>query len=292
MVAGVASGGVTTLSASRMALLLFLPLLLIPTALRFLIEGSAVSLAMGAMTLLYLALVFSSARRLNDNIRDNISLRLDAASREQVLREQERQLRSITDSITEGILVLDADASVCFANPRAGELLGQSRDELIGHGFEFSESSGAAREIQVQRPDGSQGWLEVTVAEAHWQGQPALVVALHDISDRKQAEAARRTSEHRYRELFDNMSNGVVVYRIRGDGEDVIIEELNRAGERITGVTRDAIIGSSVRKAFPGVEELGLYQIFVDVWRSGKPRHLPPSKYRDEQHSMWVENYI
>ena len=53
------------------------------------------------------------------------------------------------------------DGSVRYANPRAGELLGLERDELIGRDFEFSESSDTGREIQVQRPDGSESWLEV-----------------------------------------------------------------------------------------------------------------------------------
>ncbi len=190
VIAGVAAGAITTLSVNRAALLVFLPPMLLPTALRFMFEATTLALAMGSMVLIFLVMIASSGRRLNNNIKENMSLRLQAADNARMLREQEQQLRTITDNIAEGILVLDDEGRMQYANPRAGELLGLDPNDVLGQGFEFTEYAGNAREIQVQRPDGSQGWLEVTMAKAPWKGAPARVAALHDISDRVLAERA------------------------------------------------------------------------------------------------------
>ncbi len=190
VIAGVAAGAITTLSVHRTALLVFLPPMLLPTALRFILEATTLTLAMGSMVLIFLAMISSSGRRLNDNIRENIRLRLQAADNERMLREQEHQLRTITDSIAEGILVLDGEGRMQYVNPRAGELLGLDPEKLVGQGFEFDQDTGEAQEIQVLRPDGGQGWLEVTMAQVQWKGAPARVAALHDISDRVIAERA------------------------------------------------------------------------------------------------------
>lgn len=57
VIAGITAGGVTVLSASRTALLVFLPPLLIPLTLRFLLENTPITLIMGGMILLFLILI-------------------------------------------------------------------------------------------------------------------------------------------------------------------------------------------------------------------------------------------
>ncbi|MDQ1336622.1 MAG: hypothetical protein QG552_3572 [Thermodesulfobacteriota bacterium] len=101
----------------------------------------------------------------------------------------------------------------------------------------------------------------------------------------------RQMSETRYQELFDRMRSGVAVYQATDDGEDFILVALNKAGQRITRVTTD-FIGKSVCELFPGVKELGLFQVFQQVWKTGKAESLPISMYKDDQLTLWVENDV
>ncbi len=113
-----------------------------------------------------------------------------------------------------------------------------------------------------------------------------------DITERKRAEKALRESELRFKELFENMSSGVAVYEVKGDGKDFIIKNFNKSAERIENTRREEIIGKSVLKVFPGVRDLGLLEIFQRVWRTGKSEHHPASLYKDKRIVGWRENYV
>jgi PAS domain S-box-containing protein len=108
----------------------------------------------------------------------------------------------------------------------------------------------------------------------------------------KRVEQQLRESKNLYRELVGSMSDGVAVYEARDGGADFLFKEHNRAGERITGLSREQVIGGSVRKLFPGIEAQGLLAVLQRVWTTGEPERYPASLYRDERVELWVENYV
>lgn len=113
-----------------------------------------------------------------------------------------------------------------------------------------------------------------------------------EILERRIAEDALRDSETRFRELFDNMGNGVAVYKTEDDGKSFLFEDINRAGEQLSQVKREEILGTSIAEVFPGVEAMGLCAVFQRVWETGVPERLPATLYRDERIAHWVDNYV
>jgi len=113
-----------------------------------------------------------------------------------------------------------------------------------------------------------------------------------NFTERKQAEQAIQESENRFRELFNHMSSGVVVYEAKDNGKDFIIKDFNRAAEKIEKVKKEDIIGKSVLKVFPGVKDFGLFKVFQKVYKTGKPQHHPISLYKDQRIAGWRENYV
>lgn len=118
-----------------------------------------------------------------------------------------------------------------------------------------------------------------------------FVVFIRDITQRKLAETALIESDERFRQMFENMSSGVAVYRAVDKGEDFIFSDINASVERIEGLRREDLIGKRVTEAFPGIREMGLLDTFKRVWQSGKPEHYPLSFYSDSKISGWRENF-
>lgn len=84
---------------------------------------------------------------------------------------------------------------------------------------------------------GAHDWL----FRPHLSGLGAVLVRL----ERERAEAARwREGEARFKDLFQHSSDAIGLYRVEPGGR-VVCEDLNPAGETITGLKREATIGHS-----------------------------------------------
>ena len=99
-------------------------------------------------------------------------------------------------------------------------------------------------------------------------------------------------SENRFRELYNNISSGVAIYEVKNKGQDFIFKDFNQAAEKIDKLKRDDIIGKSVFQVFPGVKDFGFFQVFQEVYQTGKPHHFPISQYQDKRITGWRENYV
>ena len=113
-----------------------------------------------------------------------------------------------------------------------------------------------------------------------------------DVSEQKRAEAALQKSEAKFRDLFNTMSSGVVIYEPVSEGQDFIIRDINRAVERIENVRKEDVIGKSVLSVFPSVVEFGLFAVFQRVAETGYAEAFPVSLYKDNRISGWRDNYV
>jgi PAS domain S-box-containing protein len=104
------------------------------------------------------------------------------------------------------------------------------------------EHSGKVIDLEVQwkRKDGSPFWVQLNWhaikrsdgATEYFEG------FVRDITEERHAKEALRASEERYRELFDNAKDAIYVHDLSGR-----YVSLNRAAEKLSGYSRDEIIG-------------------------------------------------
>jgi len=178
---------------------------------------------------------------------------LDRLRTEQALRESEEEYRATLDSLADPIHVVDANLQVVLVNKALRELAEELHldTDLIGRPlfevFPFL-SEGVLKEYRRVMETG-----ERLVTEEHMviagrefitetRRIPVLekgkviriLTVVHDTTERKKAQAALRDSEELYRELFENANDVVYTHDLSGQ-----FTSLNKAGERITGYTRE-----------------------------------------------------
>ncbi len=108
----------------------------------------------------------------------------------------------------------------------------------------------------------------------------------------KETEEKLRESEARFKAIFDNMSSGVIVYKVVNDGEDFIILDLNRADQKIETIGKKEVLGKSALEVLPRLKDTGLFETFKRVWETGKPEHRSVTLCEDQKSVGWREYYV
>lgn len=109
--------------------------------------------------------------------------------------------RKVIQQSVDGLLVIDAEGVVRFANPAAIALFADKTSELVG----FQVGMPAINEpVEIVLPGReSTRYVEMRSTEIVWEGRGANLASLRDITDRKRAEDALLESEVYFRTLAD-----------------------------------------------------------------------------------------
>ncbi len=113
------------------------------------------------------------------------------------LRASERSLLNLVDAHTDGVLVVDEQGDVVYANAAARELL-RERD-LSGRSISELPIEEGASGLRLDAPGGETRIVDVVVTATDWRGEPAKMVVLHDVTERHQAEQLRLQMQHNER---------------------------------------------------------------------------------------------
>ncbi len=92
--------------------------------------------------------------------------------------------------------------------------------------------------------------------------------------------------------FFHNMPQGAAIFQVVDNGADFLFSDFNPAAETIENISKEEVLGRSVKEVFPGIEDLGLLAVFTEVYRTQKPLNHPISFYKDDRLSGWRENFI
>ena len=108
---------------------------------------------------------------------------------------QSDQLRRIVERLPDGVAIIGDGGRILFANPAAERMFGRSASALVGEEFGFPVLVGETTEIDVLQPGGATVNAELRVVPIEWEGAPARVVSLRDVTDRRRAEEHARQLE-------------------------------------------------------------------------------------------------
>ncbi len=189
---------------------------------------------------------------------------LDITDRKQAveeLRESEARYRNLFENANDLIYIHDLAGNYVSINQAAERVFGFTREEVLKMNMKqvvapehlrltrkmLAEkiASGAKQtvyEVVCLAKDGRRVTLEVNSSIIYKNGLPVGVHGIaRDITERKQTEEALRKSEERSRDLFENANDLIYTHDLQG-----YFTSLNRAGEKITGYTRQEAVGGTI----------------------------------------------
>ncbi|MEI8131972.1 MAG: PAS domain S-box protein [Leptolinea sp.] len=202
-------------------------------------------------------------------------------------------LRSLLNTIPEPVIYQDSEGRFLRVNRALTDLLGLSEEELLGKTtFDLTPPDKAiiyhARDLELIHNGGTQKY-ESPVPDSHGivhefifhkaaflnqqNTVEGFISVLMDISDRKQMEETLRSSEERYRMLFEEMAEGFALHEIIVDENGAPIDyrflDVNPAFEKQTGLKKEDIIGRTVKDVLPLTEDYWI-QSYGQVALTGK----------------------
>jgi signal transduction histidine kinase/ActR/RegA family two-component response regulator len=112
----------------------------------------------------------------------------------------EKGYRALLDSYGDGILVMDDQGAVRYANPAVRDLLGSECTGTQDLPLRVPIGIDGVLEMEIARDNVPQATVEVRATNVEWQGLGARLVTLHDVTARKLAlEQLERTRQEQLR---------------------------------------------------------------------------------------------
>jgi PAS domain S-box-containing protein len=147
-------------------------------------------------------------------------------------------LLKILDKNADAIIVVSENRQILFANPAAESLLGRKKKDLLNTPFSFPLNGGKTSEIEIKLPGREKTIAEMSVVEIDWEGKPAYLASLHNITERKRSEEALRESEEKFSKAFRSSPEVIVITNLK----DGTMLEVNDTFLRLTGYSPEEIV--------------------------------------------------
>lgn len=142
----------------------------------------------------------------------------------EIREDAEQQYKSIFESSNDAISIYDENGILVEINPAGYKLHGYTYEEMIGKNGKniivsedhptFDEFIKVVKQgknyfanCRHKRKDGSIIFVEKTGSLFNFRGKPHMLAVVHDITERKKAEEARKESEERFRTMAENIPN-------------------------------------------------------------------------------------
>lgn len=229
--------------------------------------------AVGLLLLIIAGATFAVVRQL----RDYSELDVDRKATELVLRETERvhkllnkqklQLDTVLDNMSQGVVMLDAEATLMVCNSRYLEMYGLSPDvikpgttlkEMIQHRLELGSFKGDVDQT-VQRVLATIAEKKQSISTAKLPGGRVISIHTQPMAgggwvathqDVTEQQRVQREADHAQRfllQVIESVPSTVIVK----DAHDLRYVLINEAGEKFYGLPRSEIIGRTATELFP-----------------------------------------
>jgi PAS domain S-box-containing protein len=220
----------------------------------------------------------------------------DRRKAEEALRREHDLISRIAETSPEGIIVVDREGRITFANTRAEVVLGLPKDEITRRTYNAADwhitdydgrplpdeelpfrrvlkSAEAVYDVRhaITRPDGQRVLLSVNAAPLFDESGRVngMIATVADITKQVEAEQALRESEANYRLLFSAESDAIITV----DAKTREIVDANEAALALYGYSREEFLHLRALELSAEPEKSAAH---IERVASGKPTALAP----------------
>lgn len=237
---------------------------------------------------------------------------------EEALRESESRFRQLADTIEDAFWLIDwENQKYLFTSPAYSRIWGkkpksdkfdlsewamvihqEDRQRVIDATLNIIENNGMVEEFRVLDSNGNIRWVRDRAFPVYNSKGIAYRIAgiAQDITENKLSEQALRESETRFKELFQNMSNGVAVYQQVNNCEDFIVKDFNKAAEFIENTSKYEVIGKNLKVILKNERNFIIIDELRKVYETGMPASYLFTLYNDDPNDAevkgWRQNYF
>ncbi len=254
-----------------------------------------IALAISAALSLMLGTALHGQMLASGEVRRAEAARQQAQESRDALARSEMQYRAIVETATDAIVIINARGTVCAANPACEALFGYTAEEMVGrnvsalmpdadaaahdgHLGRYTRTGerriiGIGRELVGRRKNGTEFPFELSVAQWESGGERFYTGLMRDVSARKAAEAALRSSEKAAAEaarFLQSVINGAIDPIFVKDREGRFLLANGRTAE-VFGVPLERVQGRRDEDFLPREVADAVTRIDQEVIRSARP---------------------
>ena len=218
------------------------------------------------------------AQALNQSAQHIEQLLRDVVQERSAVEQIQAMFNGLADNAVAGIYMLDERIEFIYANAQLAQITGYPQHELQAH-FPLARLftpqayaqvhervrdrlegrvHSARYERQLVRADGSTCDIEIFGTTMRYQGRPAVIGMMLDISERKRTEASMRRASL----VYQHTREAMVVTDAHG-----VVLDINPAFTRVTGYEAHEILGQRLNRLSSGRHDRAFYQT---LWASLK----------------------
>jgi PAS domain S-box-containing protein len=208
------------------------------------------------------------------------------------------EFQRLLQSMPHAVAWVANDRTHLFANRAYAAQFGRRPEGLVGRHLRsvFGDAAYASAERHIEAAlGGASAAFDLALGEGagetviHTEYMPnrtdggeidGFFICVRDVTEPKRQESALKESETRYAALFEKMLDGCAVHEIicdgNGDPVDYRFTDVNPAFQEITGLSRDVVIGKTVREVLPETES-HWFKAYGDVALTGEPARFENS---------------
>ncbi len=214
---------------------------------------------------------------------ERVSAEIERSEAEEALRVSEEKYSSLVERSNDGIVIIQ-DQELRFVNTMMTKLTGFSKQEATGKPFvdfiapgyrkivvERYKSRMAGKEvpskyeIEIITKKGALVPVELSMSVIEYEGKPANMALMRDITERKRTEDALRTSENKFRQFFEN--EPAYAYMVSPKG---VIIDINKAALKAFGYDKKELVGKPIEAMYAPESVPKMKQIFNKWKETGK----------------------